>query len=153
MIAPKLAVSAVKAAPVVHAAAAKPVAKPVVKKETEGAMLAVIRIKTAPMISIKVEDTLDFLRLHKKFYCVLWKSSPQVLGMINKVQSYITWGEIDAETLKLLKEKREEKGRNFFRMHPPRGGFERKGIKMPFKNGGVYGNRKEKINLLIKRMI
>jgi large subunit ribosomal protein L30 len=131
----------------------KPVAKPAVKQETEGAMLAVIRIKTSPMISIKVEDTLDFLRLHKKFYCVLWKSSPQILGMINKVQSYITWGEIDAETLKLLKEKREEKGRTFFRMHPPRGGFERKGIKMPFKNGGVYGNRKEKINLLIKRML
>ena len=50
-------------------------------------------------------------------------------------------------------EKREEKGRTFFRMHPPRGGFDRNGIKMPFKNGGVYGNRKEKINLLIRRMI
>jgi len=144
--------SAVKAASV-----AKPVsataAKPAVKKESGGSMLAVIRIKTSPMISIKVEDTLDFLRLHKKFYCVLWKSSPHILGMINKVQSYITWGEIDAETLKLLKEKREEKGKNFFRMHPPRGGFERKGIKVPFKLGGAYGNRGKEINLLIKRMI
>jgi len=135
-----------------HAAHAV-VAKPDAKKETGESMLAVIRIKTSPMISVKVEDTLDFLRLHKKFYCVLWKSSPHLLGMIDKVQSYITWGEIDAETLKLLKEKREEKGRNFFRMHPPRGGFERKGIKAPFKLGGAYGNRGKEINLLIKRMI
>ncbi len=144
---------AVKAAPLAHAAAAKPVvAKPAVKKESGETMLAIIRIKTSPIISMKVEDTLDFLRLHKKFYCVLWKSSPQILGMIDKVQSYITWGEIDAETLKLLKEKRDQ-GKTFFRMHPPRGGFERKGIKAPFKKGGAYGNRGSEINLLIKRMI
>ena len=41
----------------------------------------------------------------------------------------------------------------FFRLHPPRKGFERKGIKMPFKLGGVLGPRGDKINNLIKKMI
>jgi len=41
----------------------------------------------------------------------------------------------------------------FFRLQPPRKGFERKGIKFPFSQGGVYGYRKEKINDLLQRMI
>ena len=41
----------------------------------------------------------------------------------------------------------------FFRLAPPRKGFERKGIKVPFSLGGVLGYRKEKINDLLQRMI
>jgi len=41
----------------------------------------------------------------------------------------------------------------FFRLSPPRKGFERKGIKVPFSQGGVLGYRKEKINDLIMRMV
>ncbi len=41
----------------------------------------------------------------------------------------------------------------FFRLPPPRKGFETKGIKVPFSQGGVLGYRKEKINDLITRMI
>ncbi len=41
----------------------------------------------------------------------------------------------------------------FFRLSPPRKGFERKGTKKPFSIGGVLGYRREKINDLIKRMI
>lgn len=40
-----------------------------------------------------------------------------------------------------------------FRLKPPSKGFERKGIKKSFVEGGVLGNRKEKINLLLKKMI
>ncbi len=40
-----------------------------------------------------------------------------------------------------------------FRLKPPRKGYERKGIKKPFSVGGALGNRREKINELIKRMI
>jgi len=43
--------------------------------------------------------------------------------------------------------------KNFFKLSPPRKGFERKGIKVPFAQGGVLGYRKDKINDLIKRMI
>lgn len=41
----------------------------------------------------------------------------------------------------------------FFKLRPPEGGFERKGIKQPFSMGGVLGYRKEKINELLMRMI
>ena len=41
----------------------------------------------------------------------------------------------------------------FFKLSPPRQGFERKGIKVPFSQGGVLGYRKDKINELIMRMI
>ena len=40
-----------------------------------------------------------------------------------------------------------------FRLHPPRKGYDRKGIKQPYTLGGALGNRKEKINDLILRMI
>jgi large subunit ribosomal protein L30 len=53
----------------------------------------------------------------------------------------------------MLKEKRGAEDQKVFRLSPPRGGFERKGIKTPFTMGGALGNRKEKINDLIKRMI
>jgi len=43
--------------------------------------------------------------------------------------------------------------KNFFKLNPPRKGFERKGIKVPFSQGGVLGYRKEKINDLISRMV
>lgn len=41
----------------------------------------------------------------------------------------------------------------YFRLHPPKSGFERAGIKKPFSLGGALGYRKEYINDLIKRMI
>jgi len=41
----------------------------------------------------------------------------------------------------------------FFRLSPPSKGYERKGIKKPFSMGGALGYRKEKINILINRMI
>jgi len=40
-----------------------------------------------------------------------------------------------------------------FRLNPPKKGFERKGIKVPYSLGGVLGNRADKINQLLERMI
>lgn len=41
----------------------------------------------------------------------------------------------------------------FFRLSPPKKGYETKGTKKPFSLGGVLGYRKEKINDLIQRML
>lgn len=41
----------------------------------------------------------------------------------------------------------------FFKLSPPRGGFEKGGIKKQFAQGGVVGYRKDRINDLLKRMI
>ncbi len=43
--------------------------------------------------------------------------------------------------------------KTFFRLTPPRGGFERAGIKKHFSCGGVLGYRREAINDLIRRML
>ena len=137
-----------------------------IKEETpkvvEAKMIAVVRIRGSIKLKKEVKDTLDMLRLYKQNFCVVVNATPSIMGMIKKVASYITWGEIGDETLTLLKEKRGEKTKDkegkevekpFFRLHPPRKGFERKGIKLPFKVGGVLGYRGDKINDLINRMI
>ena len=137
--------------------------------------LAVIRIRGQTGIKKDIKDTLKMLCLYRSNYCVVVDDS--LFGMIRKVKDYVTWGEIDDETYKLLVEKRgkeytgrltdskkkinykkfiivnNKKYKKYFRLSPPRGGFERKGIKVPFTIGGALGYRKEKINDLIKKMV
>ncbi|MBU0761947.1 MAG: 50S ribosomal protein L30 [Candidatus Altiarchaeota archaeon] len=43
--------------------------------------------------------------------------------------------------------------KNYFRLNPPKKGFERGGIKYPFSVGGALGYRGEKINDLVGRMV
>jgi len=43
--------------------------------------------------------------------------------------------------------------KHFFKLHPPKGGFERGGIKKAFAVGGALGYRGAAINALIQRMI
>jgi len=69
-------------------------------------MLAVIRIKGTSGVPGDVEDTLKMLRLIRKHHCVIIDDRPSYLGMLNKVKDYVTWGEIDAETLAILLRRR-----------------------------------------------
>lgn len=153
--------------------------------------IAIVQIRGLIGISKKIKDTLRMLNLSKKNSCVIVDNNPIFIGMIKKAKDYITWGEVNQETIKLLLEKRGKLPSNkflkeqylkdklnltieqfakeliegkkkikdlpglkpFFRLHPPRGGFETGGIKRPYSLGGVLGYRKEKINDLIKKMI
>jgi large subunit ribosomal protein L30 len=127
------------------------------KKEEKksGEKLAVIRIRNITKSSFAVRDTLDMLKIQKKFTCVVVENTPSMLGMLNKVKDYVTYGEIDPETLALLEQKRanKDKSRKDFHLSPPRGGFERKGIKHQYEQGGALGYRRKDINELIKRMV
>ena len=127
------------------------------KDEKSAEKIAIIRIRGVTGIKEDIKKTLEMLHLYRKNTCVVVPKTDAYLGMINKVKDFATFGIIDDETYKLLVEKRQEKkgekAKPFFRLHPPRKGFERKGIKTPFAMGGALGNRKEKINDLIKRMI
>ena len=58
-----------------------------------------IRIRGAPGMSKKNEDTLKMLRMHKVNHGVLIWGSKSQLGMLLKVNSYISFGEIDKKTL------------------------------------------------------
>ncbi|MBI5797566.1 50S ribosomal protein L30 [Candidatus Woesearchaeota archaeon] len=68
--------------------------------------IAVIRIRGKTGVNKKVSDTLSMMRLYKQNGCVIIPNNPQYLGMIKKAKDYITWGEIDHDTLMLLFTKR-----------------------------------------------
>jgi len=138
---------------------------------------AAVRVRGLTGVKTNIKDTMNMLRLYKNNYCCVFPNNPIYLGMLKRAKDYITWGEIDDETFKMLAEKRGEeyqgpeadskgkikyndfvvlnnkKFRKYFRLNAPRKGFGRKGIKYSFQQGGALGYRGEKINDLIKRMI
>jgi len=121
--------------------------------------IAIIRLRGTDDVNGEIESTMRMLRLHKKNTCSVYNKTESLMGMLSKVKDYTTYGEIDEETHKLLVEKRAIKDQktqkvlNYFHLSPPRGGFERRGIKTPFSMKGALGYRKDKINALIKKMI
>ena len=123
-------------------------------------LIAVVRVRGEEGIRKDIKDTLNMLCLYKKNYCVFIKATPSNVGMINKAKDYVTYGPVEKGLLDEVIKKRSEaslkdqkKTKKFFRLHPPRKGFGRKGIKKPYNVGGGLGDRKEKINDLIRRML
>ncbi|ENN96562.1 50S ribosomal protein L30P [Methanocaldococcus villosus KIN24-T80] len=151
---------------------------------------AVIRVRGRIGVRGDIADTLKMLRLHKVNHCVIIPETDTYKGMLRKAKDYITWGEINKETLKKLILKRGRLPGNkrvneeiikeltgmdidelcekiingeikikdlpikpVFRLHPPKRGWERRGIKKHFKEGGALGYRGEKINELLERMM
>ena len=112
--------------------------------------IAIIRITGEIGLRKDVVETLNRLKLRKKYSCVVFENpTPEQLGMINKVRDFVAFGEINESTYKKLQEKRKTKIKNFFRLHPPRGGIK---TKLHFPKG-VLGNHREEINKLIGRML
>lgn len=124
---------------------------PAAKAPAKSKKLALILIRGRIGFKQEVKDTLDMFRLGKKHACVIIDEKENTKGMLQKVKDAITWGTVDEATIKLLKEKAGEQ--KVYHLHPPRGGFERKGIKKPFNVGGALGDRKDKMGELIKRML
>lgn len=67
-------------------------------------MLAAIRVRGSVNVSPNIRKTLELLMLNRVNHLVLVKDGQK--GMLNKAQSYITFGEINQETLAKLLEKR-----------------------------------------------
>ncbi|AEF96440.1 50S ribosomal protein L30 [Methanotorris igneus] len=151
---------------------------------------AVVRVRGRVGVRKDIADTLKMLRLHRVNHCVIVPETDTFKGMLNKVKDYVTYGEINKDTLvklilkrgrlpgnkrvneEIIKEKmnmtveelaeklingeiklKDTPLKPVFRLHPPRKGYERGGIKKPFSVGGALGYRGEKINDLILRMI
>ena len=115
-------------------------------------MIAVIRIAGQVGLKKEIKETLNRLRLTRKYTCVVFEKSTKVQGgMIKAVRDFVAYGEISKETYKKLVVARGQKGKRFFRLHPPRKGIDSKkhfGVKK-----GVLGNNREGINELIERML
>ena len=139
-------------------------------------MIVAIRISGMPNVPEKMEQALYRLRLRRKYSAVLLQETQQNFHILKKVRNLVSYGAIDAETLKLLIEQRgvpippakkidaekivssiskkplhELSVKPFFRLHPPRGGIEAKKHANAGKNG-VLGENKN-INELIRRML
>lgn len=70
------------------------------------ALYAVIRIRGIIGVRKDIQETLRHLRLVRKFHCVLVPNDETHVGMLKKAKDYITWGEIDLDTLEELLRKR-----------------------------------------------
>src|SRR3989344_6853474 len=131
-------------------------------------MIAVIRIAGMVDRNKDIADTLDRLRLRRKYACIIIKENDVVKGMLKKVRNEVAYGKIDDETLKKLVDKRGQKIdkakeikelkdlkfdeanlKLFFRLHPPRGGIN---SKQHFPKG-VLGSHGPHIKNLIERML
>ncbi len=116
--------------------------------------ICVIRIHGQVGLDKKLKETLNRLRLRRKYSCIVLAPTKEQLGMLKKIRNFVAFGEINEKTYKELKEKRGRKDvkgnlKPFFRLHPPRRGIK---SKLHFPKG-VLGNHKEKINELIERML
>ena len=141
-------------------------------------MIILIRIRGEVNVNRDVKETLNRMRLRKKYSCVvLLNPREEQLGMIKKIKDFVAFGKINTETFEKLIEKRGqvidskkkinakevakefEKGKKmeelnlkpFFRLHPPRGGIDSKKHFGVAK--GVLGNHGDKINELLERML
>lgn len=117
-------------------------------------MICIIRIRGNVGLNKDVAETLNRLRLRRKYSCIVIDPKNEKLGMVKKVRNFVAFGEISKETYNKLKEKRGKKDikgnlKPFFRLHPPRKGIKSK-VHFP---KGVLGDNKDKINDLIERML
>ncbi|PIU22343.1 MAG: 50S ribosomal protein L30 [Candidatus Diapherotrites archaeon CG08_land_8_20_14_0_20_30_16] len=106
----------------------------------------------------KVKDYVTFGEIDKITLTSLIKKRGRLLG-----DKRITdeWLKTNKMTLDKLVEQFEKDPKSVytlglkkvFRLSPPSKGFGKVGIKYPFVQKGALGNRKEAINLLLKRMI
>jgi len=61
---------------------------------------AIIRIRGRADCPYDVEYALRLLRLYKKYHCTIYPAKlPGLEGMLKKVKDWVTWGEIDRDTL------------------------------------------------------
>lgn len=71
---------------------------------------AVVRIRGHVKVDYRIEDTMCMLKLTRVNHCAIVPGTEQNKGMIMKAKDYITWGEVEPETLANLISK---KGRIF----------------------------------------
>ena len=65
-----------------------------------------IKVRGTVSAQREARETLEMLHLSKSNHAVLVENSPSMVGMLKRVQSYVTWGEISNETVAALLMKR-----------------------------------------------
>lgn len=139
-------------------------------------MKVVIRMKGLVGVEKTMVNSLDRLMLRKRFSCILLPEKE--MDKIFNVKDFVAYGDIDEKTLKMLLAARGKKGNKkldavpeslvkglmeekttlrkeglnpVMGLHPPKGGFKGKSLKLPYPQGLTGKN--DKINELIQRML
>ncbi len=68
--------------------------------------LLVIRIRGQPDVRYDIRETLRRFRLFKKFHATIVRDTPEILGMLKKVENYVAYGPVSPEVIKELLLKR-----------------------------------------------
>ncbi len=140
------------------------------KKDIENKLLAVIRVRGTVGVRQSITETLTRLNLKRVNNLTIIYGSKSNLGMIDKCNDFIAYGEISQEILNGLLESKDIKlstedmaalanGKKNFKvlvggalhMHPPRRGYA--STKKGYSTGGALGYRGQEIDKLIKRMM
>jgi ribosomal protein L30/L7E len=129
-------------------------------KELKRPLLAALLIRGSAIgTRHDVRRALEKLQLGRRQICSVFADSPSMRGLMHQCKDLITYGPIGEETFKLLNEKRgslkDKHGKplHVFRMHPPRGGYGHKGIKVDYQEGGCLGYRSKGMDDLLKKMM
>ncbi|MFO8078077.1 MAG: 50S ribosomal protein L30 [Thermoplasmatota archaeon] len=67
---------------------------------------AVVRVRGTVNVKPKITKTLELLRLTRVNHCTLVDEKKEIKGMLQQAKDYVTWGEINEETLSALLQKR-----------------------------------------------
>jgi large subunit ribosomal protein L30 len=75
-------------------------------KADERKCFAVVKVRGTISAQREARETLEMLRLARTNNAVLIDNRPSYMGMLYRVQNYVTWGEPTKETVALLLKKR-----------------------------------------------
>jgi large subunit ribosomal protein L30 len=76
------------------------------EKADERKCFAVVKVRGSISAKREARETLDMLNLDKTNNAVLIDNRPSYMGMLYRVQNYVTWGEVSKETVAMLLEER-----------------------------------------------
>jgi len=114
--------------------------------------IAIVRVRGQVRIRHDMVRAMEQLNLRKRHHATIVEESPSVAGQLRKIQNFVTWGPVSEDTVKKMAPRARGDNR-WYALPPPRKGYGRKGIKLPFAKGGALGDRGEKINDLLLRMV
>jgi large subunit ribosomal protein L30 len=75
-------------------------------KADERKCFAVVKVRGTISAQRETRETLGMLRLARTNHAVLIDNRPSYIGMLYRVQNYVTWGEVSKETVALMLKKR-----------------------------------------------
>jgi len=62
-------------------------------------VFAVIRVRGQPDVNVDIRRTMELMNLTRVNHCVIVPENDVTKGMLQKAKDYVTWGEINEQTL------------------------------------------------------